>query len=41
MRVYITDLEAYNNGYLVGDWYELPMGEEELSTAIAEVLNNG
>ena len=38
MRVYITDLEAYNNGHLVGDWYELPMSEEELSTAIAEVL---
>ena len=41
MRVYITDLEAYNNGHLVGDWYELPMSEEELSTAITEVLANG
>lgn len=41
MRVYITDLEAYNNGHLVGGWCELPMGEDELQNAIAEVLKNG
>jgi antirestriction protein len=41
MKVYITDLESYNNGHLVGEWYELPMGEEELQEAIVEVLRNG
>jgi len=41
MRVYITDIEAYNNGHLVGEWYELPMSDEGLQMAIAEVLQNG
>ena len=38
MRVYITDLEAYNNGHLVGSWYELPMSQEELAHAIQNEL---
>ena len=25
MRVYLTDLKAYNEGNLVGEWLELPM----------------
>ena len=41
MRVYITDLEAYNNGHLVGSWYELPMREEELAQAIQNELHKG
>ncbi len=41
MRVYITDLEAYNNGYLVGSWYELPMSQEELAQAIQTELQKG
>lgn len=41
MRVYITDLEAYNNGHLVGSWYALPMGEEELAQAIQDELQKG
>jgi len=41
MRVYITDLEAYNNGHLVGSWYELPMSEEELAQAIQNELQKG
>jgi len=31
MRVFITDLEAYNNGELVGGWYSLPMNEDLLA----------
>jgi len=41
MRIYITDLEAYNNGYLVGSWLDLPMDEELLTESIKEVLDRG
>ena len=41
MRIYITDLEAYNNGYLIGAWYTLPMTTDELAEAIENVLYNG
>ena len=41
MRIYITDLEAYNNGHLVGSWLDLPMDEELLAEAIKEVLSRG
>jgi len=38
MRVYITDLEAYNNGHLVGNWYTLPMNDDLLAESIENVL---
>jgi len=41
MRVYITDLEAYNNGHLVGEWYQLPMSEDLLAESVENVLNEG
>jgi len=41
MRVYITDLEAYNNGHLVGAWYELPMSEDLLIKSIENELQKG
>ncbi|WP_151901287.1 antirestriction protein ArdA [Sulfurimonas hydrogeniphila] len=41
MRVYITDLEAYNNGHLVGSWYDLPMNEDLLTEAIENELQRG
>lgn len=41
MRVYITDLEAYNNGHLVGAWYELPMNEDLLAVSIENELQKG
>jgi len=41
MRVYITDLEAYNNGHLVGAWYQLPMNEDLLAESIENVLQEG
>lgn len=25
MEIYITDLAAYNNGHLIGEWVSLPM----------------
>lgn len=41
MRVHITDLEAYNNGHLVGAWYELPMSEDLLIKSIKNELQKG
>jgi antirestriction protein len=41
MRIYITDLEAYNRGHLVGAWYTLPMGEDGLCECNEEVLYQG
>jgi len=41
MRIYITDLEAYNLGYLVGAWVSLPMDEELLADEIKKVLSRG
>jgi len=41
MRVYITDLEAYNNGHLVGAWYKLPMNEDLLAESVKNELQKG
>lgn len=41
MKIFITDLEAYNNGFLVGNWYTLPMTNDELAEAIENELHNG
>jgi hypothetical protein len=41
MEIYITDLAAYNNGHLVGEWVSLPMNEENLTSKINEILSIG
>ena len=41
MKMYITDLEAYNLGHLVGAWVSLPMDEELLAEDIKKVLSRG
>jgi len=41
MKIYLTDLQAYNEGHLVGRWLELPLTEFELSQAILEILTEG
>ena len=41
MKVYITDLEAYNCGHLVGSWYQLPMNEDLLAESVENVLQEG
>ena len=41
MRVFITDLAAYNSMELVGKWVELGIEEEELSQTIKEILEWG
>lgn len=41
IKVYITDLAAYNNGHLIGEWVSLPMDEEDLRAKINEILSVG
>lgn len=41
LKVYITDLAAYNNGYLLGKWITLPLDKENLEQEINEVLQLG
>jgi antirestriction protein len=39
LKVYITDLAAYNSGRLIGEWIELPCSD--LATEIQAVLSEG
>lgn len=39
IKIYITDLSAYNNGHLVGEWVTLP--SDDINADIARVLTNG
>ena len=41
LSIYLTDLQAYNEGYLSGTWVKLPLSNFELSQAISEVLTEG
>lgn len=41
LKVYITDLAAYNAGFLVGRWVQLPISTFELAQAFSEVLCEG
>ncbi len=33
LNIYITDLAAYNKGFLYGEWIRLPMSDDNLSEA--------
>lgn len=41
MTIYITDLGAYNQGYLIGEHISLPMDEDDLKSKIDEILSIG
>ncbi len=41
MEIYITDLAAYNNGNLIGEWVALPMDADDLQAKITEILSTG
>jgi hypothetical protein len=41
LKVYITDLSAYNQGFLIGKWVSLPMAMEDLENELLEVLKEG
>ena len=41
LKLFITDLAAYNNGFLVGEWITLPLSGKELYLAIQSILSEG
>ena len=41
LKVYITDLSAYNQGMLIGKFVSLPMTMEDLENELLEVLKEG
>lgn len=41
LEVFITDLAAYNNGYLIGEWVSLPLDSAKLTYKIREILVEG
>ena len=40
-RIFLTDLAAYNEGYLVGKWITLPISDMDWTMALSEVLTEG
>jgi hypothetical protein len=41
MQIYIADLDAYNSGYLKGEWIELPTDNEnikEFADTVAQMM---
>jgi len=40
IRIFITNLAKYNEGFLVGKWVDLPLSEEELWAEVREVLGD-
>ena len=41
LRIFLTDLAAYNSGYLIGEWITLPLEAEELEKSIQKILYQG
>ena len=41
LKIFLTDLECYNEGSLVGKWIELPMKSYELRATFEEVFTEG
>jgi len=41
LRIYLTNLGAYNRGKLIGKWLDLPMDEDELQKELQSILDEG
>ena len=41
IRIYIADLDAYNNGRLVGEWVDLPIDPEDLQRIVQKYSHHG
>lgn len=41
LNIFITNLRAYNEGELLGEWVELPLDEEALEEVINRISNDG
>jgi hypothetical protein len=37
IRIYVANLAKYNDGFLVGEWIDLPMDEDELEAKLDEI----
>ena len=37
MRIYLTNLGKYNEGYLIGEWVDLPISNEELQKVLDRI----
>lgn len=37
MRIYLTNLGKYNEGYLIGEWIDLPISNEELQKVLDRI----
>jgi antirestriction protein len=40
MKIFVSNLSAYNNGKVVGEWIELPLDEDELQEKIDAILES-
>lgn len=40
-RVYVANLNAYNNGELIGEWIDLPMDPEQLQAELDKIIKAG
>ncbi len=40
-KIFLTDLQAYNEGHLVGKWLTLPLSDMDWTMALSEVLTEG
>ena len=41
IRIYVADLAAYNNGFLIGEWVSLPQEQEIIDKQIEAILKKG
>lgn len=40
IKIFLTNLGKYNEGYLIGKWVKLPISEDELKEVLAEISIN-
>jgi hypothetical protein len=41
LKIYISDILAYNTGFLCGEWLTLPMNKDELAFKVKMILGKG
>ncbi len=41
ISIFVTDLKAYNEGYLLGTWINLPMDDSEIAKVVNTLLKDG
>lgn len=41
LKIFLTDLAAYNKGFLIGDWISLPIDQKDLNNNLTRILQQG